>query len=244
MMNIDYSDKNILVVGGSSGIGNAIAQAYRATGGNVHVWGTRPTIDDYTAEEGSDMSGLGYSCVDVSDSNAIAHANTSFDDIDILILCQGIVLYKRGEYERSGWDKVMSINLDSLMDCAMHFKEGLSKRKGNIIIVSSVGGYIAQMGTPAYAASKAGAISLTKSLAQGWAREGVRVNGIAPGMVATKMTKVTTENPKRLEATLRSIPAGRLGKTSDMADAALFLTSPYASYICGQTLTVDGGLTL
>lgn len=239
---MDYSGKNIVVVGGSSGIGNGIAQAYRAAGGNVHVWGTRAQASDYNKEDGCDLEGLHYSCVDVSDSKAIA--NSSDVDVDILILSQGIVKYKRGEYDLDGWDKVISVNLDSLMHCAMRFKAALTKNSGNLIIISSVAGYRAQMGTPAYAASKSAAISLTKSLAQGWAREGIRVNGIAPGMVATKMTKVTTEDPKRLEATLRSIPAGRLGTAHDMADAALFLTSEKASYICGQTISIDGGLTL
>lgn len=238
----EFGGKNILVVGGSSGIGNGIAQAYRAAGANVHVWGTRPTANDYSIDEGCDLEGLEYSCIDVSDDNAIAQSPDL--DIDILILSQGIVKYKRGEYDLMGWNKVISINLDSLMHCAMRFKEALTKNKGNVLIISSVAGYRAQMGTPAYAASKAAAISLTKSLGQGWAREGIRVNGIAPGMVATKMTKVTTDNPQRLEATLSAIPTGRLGTVSDMADTALFLTSAKASYICGQTISVDGGLTL
>lgn len=242
-MNIDYHGKNILVVGGSSGIGNGIAQAYRNAGGNVHVWGTRSSADDYKIEDGSDMKGLGYSCVDVSDYDAIEHASCGFDSIDVLILCQGAVIYKRGEYEIEGWNKVIDINLNSLMQCAMKSK-AIMKQGGNIIIVSSVGGYQAQMGTPAYAASKAAAISLTKSLGQGFMREDIRVNGIAPGMVDTKMTKVTTQNPQRLEATLRAIPAGRLGTPADMANLVLFLTSPYASYICGQTISIDGGLTL
>ena len=167
----EFSGKNILVVGGSSGIGNGIAQAYRATGANVHIWGTRTQANDYKKENGSDLEGLHYSCVDVCDSNAIANAPDI--DVDILILSQGIVKYKRGEYDLAGWDKVISVNLDSLMHCAMRFKAALSRNSGNLIIISSVAGYRAQMGTPAYAASKSAAISLTKSLAQGWAREGI-----------------------------------------------------------------------
>lgn len=244
MINIDYSGKNILVVGGSSGIGNGIAQAYRGAGANVHVWGTRANAQDYKANEGSNMEGLGYSCVDVSDREAVEAASCGFDTLDILILSQGIVLYKRGEYDLDGWDKVIGINLDSLMYCATRFKPDLTKQQGNIIIVSSVAAYRGLMGTPAYAASKSAAVSLTKSLGQSWAREGLRVNGIAPGVVETKMTKVTTDDPKRLAATLNTIPVGRLGETQDMAAMALFLTSPYASYVCGQTISVDGGLTL
>ncbi len=102
----------------------------------------------------------------------------------------------------------------------------------------------ANIGNPAYAASKAGAISLTKTLGQAWARDGIRVNGLAPGLVDTKLTKATTQNPKRLEAALRRIPLRRAGTPNDMAGAALFLASPLASYVQGHTLVADGGLTL
>jgi 3-oxoacyl-[acyl-carrier protein] reductase len=107
-----------------------------------------------------------------------------------------------------------------------------------------VSGFRANRGNPAYAASKAGAISLTRTLGEAWARDGVRVNGVAPGLVATKLTKVTTDHPERREAALRSIPLGRMGQPSEMGGAALFLASPLASYLVGQTLVVDGGLTL
>ncbi|MEO0678688.1 MAG: SDR family oxidoreductase, partial [Pseudomonadota bacterium] len=95
-----------------------------------------------------------------------------------------------------------------------------------------------------YGASKAGAASLVKSLGEAWARDSIRVNGIAPGLVPTKITAVTTEHPERLEGALKSIPMRRMGTPEDMAGAALFLASPLSSYMTGQTLVVDGGLTL
>jgi len=162
----------------------------------------------------------------------------------VLILCQGTVVYRRGEFEPEGWDRVMAVNLDSLMACAMKFHDMLAARKGVIIIVSSVSGYTSNRGNPAYAASKAGAVSLTKTLGEAWARDGIRVVGLAPGLVDTKLTKVTTENPQRMEGALRSIPLGRMGTPQDMAGAALFLASPLAAYVVGQTLIVDGGLSL
>jgi 3-oxoacyl-[acyl-carrier protein] reductase len=110
--------------------------------------------------------------------------------------------------------------------------------------VSSVGGVRATQGNPAYAASKAGAIHLTSTLGQAWARDGVRVNGVAPGLVETKLTQVTVAHPERLAQRLKGIPVGRLGTVQDMAGACLFLASPLASYIQGQTLRVDGGRTL
>ena len=89
-----------------------------------------------------------------------------------------------------------------------------------------------------------GAMGLTRTLGEAWAVDGIRVNGIAPGLVATKMTKVTTDNPKRLEASLQGIPLGRLGTPADMAGVALFLASPLSAYVVGQTIPVDGGLIL
>lgn len=240
----DFTGKRVLVVGGSSGIGNGIAHAFRLRGARVHVWGTRPQAADYAGNEGSDLAGLGYTCVDVSDPDMIDGATAPFDGLDVLVLCQGTVVYRRGEFERNGWDTVMAVNLDSVMDCARKFRSALATTKGSIIIVSSIAGFKANIGNPAYAASKAGAVSLTKTLGQAWAREGIRVNGLAPGLVDTKLTKVTTENPERRAGALASIPQGRLGTPGDMAGAALFLASPLASYVTGHTIVVDGGLSL
>ncbi|HRN59775.1 MAG TPA: SDR family oxidoreductase [Chiayiivirga sp.] len=241
---LDFSARKVLVVGGSSGIGNGIAHAFRSLGAQVHVWGTRATAADYADSDGSDLQGLGYTQVDVSDPDAIAAAPAPFDGLDVLVLSQGSVLYKRQEFERAGWDKVMAINLDSVMHCARRFEEQLERSRGSVIVVSSIAAYMATLGTPAYAASKAGAVSLTATLAQAWAPRGIRVNGIAPGMVETKLTKVTTENPQRRERAMSKIPLSRFGQPQDMAGVALFLASPLSAYVTGQTIVVDGGLTL
>ena len=138
----------------------------------------------------------------------------------------------------------MAVNLDSLMHIARKFKPQLLDSRGSVIVVSSISGLKANIGNPAYAASKAGAISLTKTLGQAWAPEGIRVNGLAPGLVDTKLTKVTTQNPERMAGALASIPQRRMGTPADMAGAAIFLASPLASYVTGHTLIVDGGLSL
>jgi 3-oxoacyl-[acyl-carrier protein] reductase len=242
-MDLDFTGKTVLVVGGSSGIGNGIAHGFRQRGGQVHVWGTRPSAADYDGIEGSDLEGLGYAKVDVGVREEIAAA-PAIEPLDVLVLCQGTVQYRRAEFEPAGWDRVMAVNLDSLMDCARKFRPALAARRGVIIIVSSVSGYTSNRGNPAYAASKAGAVSLTKTLGEAWAPEGIRVVGLAPGLVDTKLTKVTTEHPERLEGALRSIPLGRMGTPQDMAGAALLLASPLAGYVVGQTLIVDGGLSL
>ncbi len=244
MNDTDFTGKTVLVVGGSSGIGNGIAQAFRERGGQVHVWGTRAAATDYAGVEGSDLSGLGYTQVDVGDPDEIEAAPAPFETLDVLVLSQGTVVYQRGEFERAGWDRVVAVNLDSLMHCCRKFHAPLTASKGSIVIISSISGLGANRGNPAYAASKAGAISLTRTLGQAWARDGIRVNGVAPGLVDTKLTKVTTEHPRRREAAVAAIPAGRMGLPVDMAGAVVFLASPLASYVNGQTLVVDGGLSL
>lgn len=241
---LDLSGKVALIVGGSSGIGNGIAQTFRGRGADVHVWGTRAAASDYADEAGSDLTGLHYTSVNVSDAGAIDVALPDLGQLDILILCQGAVQYGRAEFEREGWDQVMDVNLNSVMDCARKFHPLLMESSGSLVIVSSTAAYHAVIGNPAYAASKAGAMALTRTLAAAWASDGIRVNGIAPGYVATKMTSVMTDHPKRLAAALQKIPLGRTGEPSEMAGAALFLVSPLSSYVLGQTLIVDGGLTL
>lgn len=241
---LDFSGKVVLVVGGSSGIGNGVAQAFRARGADVHVWGTRASAGDYAGEPGSDLAGLTYASMDAADEGAVAVYSPPFERLDVLVLCQGTVLYKRQEFEIEGFRRVLDVNLTSLMACAVKFKPMLVEARGALITVSSTAAFHATVGNPAYNASKAGAVGLTRTLAAAWAREGVRVNGIAPGLVDTKLTRVTTQNPERLEASLRGIPAGRLGTPEDMAGAALFLASPLAAYVYGQTLPVDGGLLL
>lgn len=240
---LDFTGKTALVVGGSSGIGNGIAQAYRAQGADVHVWGTRENPADYKAEDGSDLTGLTYTKVDVGDFAAIKAA-PDFESLDILVLCQGMVLYKRQEFQIEGFAKVVDVNLNSLMASAAKFHAALAKAKGVLITVSSTAAFHSTKGNPAYNASKTGAMGLTRTLGEAWAADGIRVNGIAPGLVATKMTKVTTDNPKRLEASLQGIPLGRLGTPADMAGVALFLASPLSAYVVGQTIPVDGGLIL
>ena len=244
MNELDFTNRKVLVVGGTSGIGNGIAQAFRHRGAVVHVWGTRAQAEDYSPAEGSDLTGLHYARVDVSDSAAIESYQPPFELLDVLVLSQGVVLYRRGEFETAGFRRVLDVNLNSLMTCSAKFHDMLQAAEGSLIIISSTAAFHSTRGNPAYNASKAGAAGLTRTLGEAWARDGIRVNGIAPGFVDTKMTKVTTENPTRLRQTLERIPRGRLGTPSDMAGAALFLASPMADYIVGQTIIVDGGLIL
>lgn len=241
---LDFGKKSVLVVGGSSGIGNGVAQAFREAGADVTVWGTRASAADYAGVEGSDLTGLNYQSVDAADRAAVDRATKDISQLDVLVLCQGTVRYNREEFEREGWDVVMDVNINSVMDVARALKPALGAKGGSVIVVSSVAGFNATIGTPAYAASKHAAVGLTKTLGAAWARDGIRVNGLAPGLVETKLTHVTTKNEKRLAGALRSIPQGRMGTPEDMAGVVLFLASPLASYVTGQTIIADGGLSL
>ena len=176
--------------------------------------------------------------------DAIAQAPVPFERLDILVLCQGVVKYRREEFQPAAFADVVEVNLNSLMGCAAKFHPLLKAAQGALIIVSSTAAFHSTKGNPAYNASKTGAMGLTRTLGEAWATDGIRVNGIAPGLVDTKMTKVTTSNPERLAGTIARIPAGRLGTPQDMAGVALFLASPMSAYVYGQTLPVDGGLIL
>jgi len=244
MIDLDFSGRTVLVVGGASGIGNGVAHAFRERRAAVYVWGTRASAADYRADDGSDLGGLHYTQLDVADHAAVGSHAPPFQTLDVLVLCQGTVLYKRQEFDMPGFAQVLDVNLHSVMACATRFRDMLAASRGSLITVSSVAAFGANVGNPAYAASKAGVVSLTRTLAAAWAGQGIRVNGIAPGLVDTKLTKVTTEHPDRLQRALAQIPAQRLGTPADMAGAALFLASPLAAYVCGQTLRVDGGLGL
>lgn len=243
MHELDFNGRRVLVIGGSSGIGNGIAQNFRQRGAQVEVWGSRADAQAYTDSADSNLEGLDYRQVDLADSAAIGAA-PPLDSLDVLVLAQGTVLYDRQEFEEPGFRQVLEINLVSVMVCAQKFHAALKAAKGALIIVSSAAAFHSTRGNPAYNASKTGAYGLTRTLGEAWARDGIRVNGIAPGLVETKLTRITTANPQRLEGALRSIPLGRLGTPQDMANVALFLASPLAGYLLGQTLLVDGGMLL
>ncbi|WP_076866054.1 SDR family NAD(P)-dependent oxidoreductase [Bradyrhizobium mercantei] len=242
--NLDFSSRTVLVVGGSGGIGNAIAQTFRAQGATVHVWGTRPDAKAYSDVADSNLEGLHYQQMDVSNFGAIEAYQPAFDRLDVLVQSQGFVLYRRQEYEMPSFQKVLGINLTSLMACSNKFEPMLTESRGSMIVVSSSAAFHATRGNPAYNASKAGAVGLVRTLAQTLADKGVRVNGIAPGFIPTRLTAITTDDAKRSEAALARIPMGRFGTPEEMAGVALFLASPLARYVTGQTILADGGMLL
>ena len=243
MNELDFSGRTVLVIGGSSGIGNGIACAFRDRGAIVHVCGTRKLAEDYCDNEGSDLSEMTYYQLDVADDAAVASFTPLIKRLDILVCAQGIAMYKRAEFEMAGFRRVVEINLMSVMAICAKFQPLLAASKGTAILINSGGAFKATIGNPAYSASKGGMRILTMTLAEAWAPD-IRVNGIAPGYVETRMTRVTRDHPRRYAETLENIPLKRWGTAKEMGGVALFLASSLASYVTGQTLIVDGGKIL
>lgn len=243
--------KVALVTGGTAGIGKAIAHLYAQHGAHVIILGTheeraKQTIAEIESLKAEPTQKFTYFLANVANAKEveaiIEKILQEFGKVDILVNNAGItkdnLLMKMEEAE---WDVVIDVNLKSVYNmCRFLVRSMLKARSGSIINVSSVIGITGNAGQTNYAASKSGMIGFTKSLAKELASRGIRANCIAPGYIETQMTETLPPNVK--EAILSKIPLGRIGKPSDIAQAAVFLASDAANYITGQVLTVDGGM--
>ena len=245
-MNIDLTGRNAVVTGSTRGIGRAVAEALAQSGARVAVVGReKGKASAVAAEIGGGAAG--FAC-DVSDTSAVAQliadVEKEFGGIDILVNNAGITrdnLVMRLKDE--DWDAVMSANLRGAFAAIRAVSRGMmKKRSGRIINMASVVGLTGNKGQANYAASKAGLIALTKSVAKELGSRNILVNAIAPGFIETEMTDAMT--PEARAALNGLIPLERLGKTSDIASAVVFLASDHASYITGQVLVVDGGMVM
>ena len=242
----DLTGKAALVTGASGGIGGAIARALHAQGAAVALSGTRVApLEALAGELGSRAHVL--PC-DLSDASAVEalpkQAAEALGQVDILVNNAGITrdqLFMR--MSDADWDAVIAVNLTSVMRLARGCLRGMMKaRWGRIVNVSSVVGVTGNPGQANYAASKAGVIGMSKSLAQEVASRGITVNCVAPGFIATAMTAALNDEQKaRINA---GIPAGRMGTAEEIAAAAVFLASDEAGYLTGQTLHVNGGMAM
>lgn len=229
-----------LVVGGSSGIGLGIGRRLQAAGAKVHITGTRESVT-----YGADIADLSFHQLDVADDGAVVDLAGQFGRLDVLVYSAGVVAYRRAEYDITTFRKVVEVNLIGAMSCCTAFHDTLAAAKdAAVLLVGSTSSFIATPGQPAYGASKGGLLTLMRSLAKAWAGDGIRVNGLAPGLVETKLTRASRDNPQAYAASQARIPLRRWGTPEEMGDAAAFLVSPLASYITGQMLLVDGGATL
>lgn len=236
----DFTGKTVVVCGASDviGIGYGVATMFKELGANVHVTGTR----DATAYD-NDFSGMTFHTLSLEKGEDIAAFAKKFDHLDVLVNCIGTVLWGKKEFERENFEFILNINLTGAMQLCTEFFPLLEASGGNIVNLDSVVSIRPAFNNPAYSASKAGLVQLTKSLAMKWGRKGVRINTVAPGMVPTKLT-TNQSSPEQEAALVKVIPVGRFGKPEDIAGAVVYLASPLASYVTGQQLVVDGGATL
>lgn len=242
---IDLSGRNALVTGSTRGIGRSIAQTLSDCGARVAITGRDLTRSQAVASEiGNGAQGF---AADVSDPAAvvrlISEVEAAFGGIDILVNNAGLTrdnLMMRIKDE--DWDVVIDSNLRSAFVATRAATRGMMKRRwGRVINITSIVGLIGNKGQVNYAASKAGLIGLTKSVAKELASRNILTNAIAPGFIDTEMTAAMT--PEARSAMTAQIPLERLGSPMDVAGVVAFLASDLASYITGQVLVVDGGIT-
>ena len=243
-------DKIAVVTGAGRGIGKAIAEAFAAEGAKVAVV-SRTQANAQSAADTINAAHPGAAkayALDVADGPACAEVGkqilADFDHVDILVNNAGVtkdgLLLRMSEED---WDIVLDTNLKGAFNMVKAVQRSMLKQKGaRIINISSVIGLIGNAGQANYAASKAGLIGFTKSLAREFAGRGVTANCICPGFIATDMTHVLNDQVK--EEILKKIPLGDLGAAEDIAAAALYLASPAARYVTGQVLAVDGGMVM
>jgi 3-oxoacyl-[acyl-carrier protein] reductase len=242
----DLTGKTALVTGATGGIGKAIAVALAARGARVALSGTRTEVlEALKAEIGGDTVVLACNLADAAAvERLVPEAEAAMGRLDILVNNAGLtrdMLAMRMKDEE--WAAVIEVNLTATFRLSRAAMRGMLKRRaGRIISITSIVGVMGNAGQANYAASKAGMIGLSKSLAKEVAARGVTVNCIAPGFIETPMTDALNE--KQREAILANVPAGRLGTPADVAAAAVYLASDEAAYVTGQTLHVNGGMAM
>jgi 3-oxoacyl-[acyl-carrier protein] reductase len=238
MLSLDFMGKVVLVTGGSAGIGHAIGRAFREAGAAVTVTGTQPQ-----ANYDADFDGMTFRQVDIGHDSQVQALATDFPRLDVLVNNAGTVMYRRAEYELTNFRRVLDVNLTAMLHLCNLLLERLKVAKGSIVNVSSLAASFGTFGNPAYGASKAAVVQLTKTLAVAWGKDGVRVNAVAPGYVATKITAVSKNNPRIDQGIVQRTPLGRWIEADEIAHAVLWLASPYASGVTGQNIAVDGSVS-
>jgi 3-oxoacyl-[acyl-carrier protein] reductase len=245
-VNIRLDGKVAMVTGGTRGIGNAVARALAEAGATVAVIG-RDRAKAAQAAEAIGPTARGFGCDVSSDEQvraAVDEIEKALGPIDILVNNAGVTrdnVFLR--LSDADWDLVLEANLKGAFRTIRAASRGMMKKRwGRIVNVSSVVGLIGNRGQANYAASKAGLLGLTKSIARELASRGITVNAVAPGFIETDMTAALT--PEQRSALSEQIPLARLGTPQDVASAVLFLASDGASYITGQVIVVDGGMVM
>jgi len=234
-----FAGKVALVSGGSSGIGAAIGNALADLGARVTVTGAS-AAEASAARAAPGFAAADAIALDVRDTLAIGKYIATLPRLDILVNCAG-VLRRGGEHDPQTFAEVIDINLNGTMRLCTAARALLARNGGCIVNTASVYSFFGGPHAPAYTASKGGVAQLTKALATAYASDGVRVNAIAPGWIATPLTEVVRNDPQKNAAILARTPLGRWGNPVDVATVVVFLCSPAAAFMTGAIVPVDGG---
>ncbi|TFG11397.1 SDR family oxidoreductase [Candidatus Thorarchaeota archaeon] len=248
MVNNTLKDKVAIVTGSAQGIGRKIAEELALRGAKVALSDINEKVVQVAREIGREEEVM-YVVADVSNEDhvekMVSNVLERWGHIDILVNNAGIYPYKSlKEMTEADWDKVIDINLKGMFNCVKGVLPDMHEHGGSIINISSIAGTTVGYAQLAhYSASKAGMSGFTRSAAVELAEDGIRVNAIAPGAVETPTVKETMDEETR-QATIASIPLKRLGKPEDIANLVAFLASEESSYITGQLIVIDGGMTI
>ncbi|ABE45252.1 SDR family NAD(P)-dependent oxidoreductase [Polaromonas sp. JS666] len=228
-----FKGKRALVAGATQGIGAVIANHLAALGAEVTALGLGPG-------DGTLDAAVAVRQADVTSAQSLDAALAGMDQLDIVFNCAGII--KRGaEHDLDVFEQVLAVNLTGTMRVCTATRERLKASRGCIVNTASMLSFFGGGLVPGYAASKGGVAQLTKSLAIAYAADGIRVNAIAPGWIATPLTQALQDDPARAGPILARTPLGRWGTPADVAQAAMFLCTPAAAFMTGVILPVDGG---
>jgi NAD(P)-dependent dehydrogenase (short-subunit alcohol dehydrogenase family) len=241
----DFTGAQALVTGGTSGIGNAIAHAFADAGAQVTITGTKASTADYTI----DLARFTYRQCRLTVTSDIDAVAGSLDGLDVLVNNAGQNLPGgRSEYEPDVFEETVKINLFGAYRMANATRELLAASDldggANVVNAASMASFFGIDMVPGYGAAKAGIVQLTKTLAVAWAAHGIRVNAVAPGVVETAMTAPMMPIRELTAPLLARTPMRRFAAPHEIAPPVLFLASPAAAYITGQTLAVDGGFSI
>jgi len=245
-VDFDYSGASVLVTGGTSGLGAAIAEAYRDAGADVIITGRRKSAAEYK----EDLGGYRYLQLDIENRQNIDEVAAAIPRLDILINNAGMMFGPVGldEFDPDIFERALMVHLSSAQRLATRCRDKLSQSKlpggASVIGMGSMGSFFGLEIIPGYGSGKTGLVGLTRVLAVSWAKHNIRVNTVAAGTTLTPMTEHVIADKAFSKAHLARTPAGRHGIPEDVNGVVLFLTSGAAGWITGQTIAVDGGFTI